>query len=55
MSWLTPALAFLGIPMVMYLAQSADYVLVRGRVGMSLAMFGYAIGNVGLILDTHGI
>jgi hypothetical protein len=45
----------LGVPMVMYLAQSVDYYVVQGRIGMSLAMVGYSIGNVGLILDRMGI
>jgi hypothetical protein len=54
MQLLTASLAFLGIPMLMYMAQSGTYFLA-GRVGMSLAMVGYSIGNIGLMLDAHGI
>lgn len=49
------SLLYLGLPMLCYLAQSADYVFMAGRIGMGLAMAGYSIGNVGLILDRYGI
>lgn len=48
MGW---ALGFLGVPLVLYLAQGWAFYWPRGRVGMTIAMTGYAIGNVGLFID----
>lgn len=48
-------LAFLGIPMVMYVLQGAVVYASVGRYGMALAMFAYALANVGLILDMYQI
>lgn len=48
-------LLFLGIPLVMYVLQGAFVYLAEGRCGMALAMFAYALGNTGLILDMYGI
>jgi uncharacterized protein (DUF169 family) len=45
---------FLSIPMLMYAAQAYTYYS-GGRVGMALAMIGYTIGNIGLIMDSHGL
>lgn len=49
MNWLP--LIFLGFPLLMYLGQGWAFYFPRGRVGMAVAMTGYAIGNVGLIID----
>ncbi len=46
---------FVGIPMVCYAAQGFLVYLKAGRVGMALAMFGYVVANVGIILDAKGI
>lgn len=46
---------FLGIPLCLYVAQGAIGYLSEGRHGMALAMFAYALANVGLILDQYGI
>jgi hypothetical protein len=46
---------FFGVPMLMYLGQSGFVYLAQGRYGMALCLAGYAIGNVGLIMDAHGI
>jgi uncharacterized protein (DUF169 family) len=45
---------FLSIPMLMYAAQAYTYYS-GGRIGMALAMIGYTIGNIGLIMDNHGL
>lgn len=44
---------FLGVPMICYLLQAAEYSwhAKPRRIGMTIAMVGYAIGNVGLIID----
>lgn len=47
--WL--ALLFLGAPLALYLAQGWLFYWPRGRVGMALAMTGYALGNIGLLID----
>lgn len=49
------ALLFLGVPLLLYLAQGIFVYAAGGRYGMALAMTGYAIGNVGLLLDMKGI
>jgi hypothetical protein len=46
---------YLGIPLVMYVLQGATGYLSEQRYGMALAMFAYALANVGLILDQYGI
>ena len=51
----TSALAFLGIPMLMYALQGVFVYYAEQRYGMALTMFAYAAANVGLILDAHGI
>jgi hypothetical protein len=48
-------LIFLGVPLLMYVAQGAFGYLKAGRYGMALCMFAYALANVGLILDSYGI
>jgi hypothetical protein len=48
-------IVLLGIPMLMYVLQGATDYLTQGRYGMALCMFAYALANVGLILDAHGI
>lgn len=42
---------FLGIPLLMYLGQGWGFYFPRRRIGMAIAMTGYAIGNIGLIID----
>lgn len=54
-STLLASLAFIGVPMLCYAAQGATVYLPAGRIGMSLAMLGYCIANVGIIMDTQGI
>jgi hypothetical protein len=49
------ALIFLGIPLLMYVLQGATVYMQQGRYGMALCMYAYALANVGLILDAHGI
>lgn len=46
---------WLGVPMLMYVGQAVFEYLKDGRYGMALAMGAYALANVGLILDSHGI
>jgi hypothetical protein len=48
-------LIWLGVPLLMYLGQSVFEYLAQGRYGMALCMAAYALANVGLILDAHGI
>lgn len=48
------AFVLIGVPLIMYLGQAAEYYFAAGRVGMAVAMLGYALGNVGLLLDRHG-
>lgn len=45
---------FLGVPLVMYLAQALFVYLQQGRYGMALCLFAYALANVGLIMDANG-
>lgn len=52
MSFAAPIL-FLGVPLALYLAQGWAFYFPRGRVGMAIAMTGYAIGNVGLLIDAY--
>lgn len=42
---------FLGVPLLMYLGQGWFFYFPRKRIGMAIAMTGYAIGNIGLIID----
>lgn len=49
------ALVFLGVPLLMYVLQGVVVYIKAGRYGMALCMFAYALANVGLILDAHGI
>ena len=44
----------IGIPLLMYLAQSIQYALQQGKYGMALAFASYALANVGFILDSKG-
>jgi len=46
---------FLGIPMLLYVAQAAQYALSQGKYGLALAFVAYALANVGFILDSKGI
>lgn len=48
-------LIFLGVPLLMYVAQGAFAYLKAGRYGMAVTMFAYAAANVGLIMDAYGI
>lgn len=48
-------LIFLGIPLLMYLAQSVFEYYKAGRYGMALCMAAYSLANVGLILDAYGV
>jgi hypothetical protein len=43
----------LGVPLAMYLSQGWGFYFPRGRIGMAIAMTGYALGNVGLIIDAY--
>lgn len=43
---------FIGIPMLCYAAQAIWVYLPQGRIGMALAMFGYVLANIGIIIDT---
>lgn len=52
---MNPGLLFLGIPLLMYVLQGAVVYLAAGRYGMALAMFAYALANVGLIMDLYGV
>jgi hypothetical protein len=54
-SVLVSSLAFMGIPMLMYSLQGWLVYYQGGRYGMALAMFGYSLANIGLILDANGI
>lgn len=45
----------IGLPGLMYLAQSIQYSIQQGRYGMAVAMAAYAVANVGLIMDSKGI
>lgn len=51
----TAAFVFLGVPLLMYVMQGVLVYLKAGRYGMALAMFAYALANVGLILDVYGV
>lgn len=42
---------FLGVPLLLYLGQGWLFYFPRRRIGMAIAMTGYAIGNIGLIID----
>lgn len=44
----------LGIPLLMYLAQSVQYFVQQGKYGLALAFVSYAVANVGFILDSKG-
>jgi hypothetical protein len=46
---------FVGIPMLCYAAQGALVYFREGRYGMALAMAGYCVANVGIIMDAKGI
>lgn len=46
---------FLGIPLLMYVMQGLVGYVAEHRYGMALAMFAYALANVGLIMDQYGI
>ncbi len=46
---------WLGVPLLMYLGQAIFGYLAEGRYGMALTMTAYALANVGLVLDAHGI
>jgi hypothetical protein len=48
-------LIFLGVPMLMYVAQGVGVYWQEGRYGMALCVCAYALANVGLILDMYGI
>lgn len=45
----------IGVPLLLYLGQSIQYAVQQGRYGMAIAFLGYAIANVGLILDSKGL
>jgi hypothetical protein len=49
------AIAFLGVPLVCYLAQAFLVYRPVNRVGMTMMMVGYAFALVGQYLDTKGI
>ena len=49
------ALIFLGVPLLMYVAQGIFVYIEQGRYGMALTMFAYAAANIGLVLDGYGI
>ena len=55
MTVLFASLAFMGVPMLMYSLQGWLVYYRGGRMGMALAMFGYALANIGLILDANGV
>lgn len=40
--------------MMLYALQSVQFAVQQGRYGMALAMFAYALANIGLILDAKG-
>ncbi len=46
---------FVGIPMVCYALQGCLVYLKAGRIGMAVAMFGYVLANVGIIMDAKNI
>jgi hypothetical protein len=46
---------FMGIPMLMYLAQAFVVYYAQGRYGMCLCLTAYSLANVGLILDALGV
>ena len=46
---------FMGVPLLMYLCQAFFVYWQQGRYGMALALFAYALANVGLILDQQGV
>jgi hypothetical protein len=48
-------LIFLGIPLLMYVLQGVLVYWTNHRYGMAIAMFAYAVANVGLIMDMFGI
>ena len=43
---------FLGVPLLMYLAQAIFVYAQQGRYGMALCFLGYGIANAGLIWDS---
>lgn len=49
------SLIYLGVPLLMYLAQAMLVYVAAGRYGMALCLGAYALANVGLILDAYGI
>lgn len=48
------ALVLVSVPMVCYSVAAGAYFFGLGRSGMGLCFLGYAIANVGLIMDLYG-